>query len=462
MREFFNMPIHVVVYSTGRCKQCNTPNEVVIHDYGKKIYRDLEKEMDETKHYIRPITCRKCGSSFSPEFFVYKDHLRNAVISKTRLLHGNEIGGEEAEKIREGHRKRFDVFAAHEEEFWKAYTEFALNNWTVVVNELSKEEIEDAYAALGITERLATAQQYRRDVLKRFTTQKQKETFWRAANRYFVIEHLLELGAESWQVEKDKKTFGPNRTRFAILNFPLHDGLEEIRTRHIGEIVKLDKGDNPFLFRRISQLTDKLKRAERKISEYHHQIEKLKIDIAEVQRKLNEAYEELRRERENKITYQRDPDDISKIHELKSLVRELIEAIKEKDSIIQSLQPQQEQTEQAVELEESTETEVTDYSSLQGKTIGIIGGWRRKDARKYPCEILTHEGEKLDPEFFALLTRSDILVILTRFVSHAAMWEAKAHAITEGKPILYEQATNLDRILTACIKLSKSEVAGDG
>lgn len=461
MREFFDMPIHLLVYATGRCKRCNTTNDVLVHDYGKMIYRELEKQMDETKHYVHPITCKKCGASFSPEFFIYKDQLRNAVISKVRLLHGNEIDGEEAEKIREGHRKRFDVFAEHEEEFWKAYTEFALGNWTVVVNELSKEEIEDAYAALGIQERLTTVQQYRRDALKRFTTQKQKEAFWRAANRYFIIEHLLELGADAWQVKKDEKTFGPNRTKFAVLNFPLHEGLEELRTRYIGEIVKLNKGDNPFLFRRISQLTDRLKRAERKISEYHHQIEKLKIEIAENQGKLNEAYKELRRERENKVTYLRNPNDIRKIHELKSLVRELLDELKEKDRMIQSLQPQQEQMEQTVELEESVEEEVVDYSALQGKTVGIIGGWRRKDAREYPCEILTHDGEKLDPDFFALLSRSDMLVILTRFVSHAAMWEAKAYAITEGKPILYEQATNLDRILEACIKLIKSETDKD-
>ncbi|MBU5266275.1 DUF2325 domain-containing protein [Virgibacillus proomii] len=85
---------------------------------------------------------------------------------------------------------------------------------------------------------------------------------------------------------------------------------------------------------------------------------------------------------------------------------------------------------------------------MRGLTIGIIGGNRSEQAEQITeCDILTYGGTDQGREFDALLNESDELVILTKFVSHAAMWKAKAHAITEGKPIHYTKSINIHRIL---------------
>jgi hypothetical protein len=86
--------------------------------------------------------------------------------------------------------------------------------------------------------------------------------------------------------------------------------------------------------------------------------------------------------------------------------------------------------------------------SLIGKTVGIIGGMRQEQAQKdYVCHILTHSGERMDPDFYSLLENSDIIVVLTKFVPHIAMWTAKSYAIDQDKPIFFETAINIEKIL---------------
>ncbi|EGL84269.1 hypothetical protein CathTA2_0179, partial [Caldalkalibacillus thermarum TA2.A1] len=258
----------------------------------------------------------------------------------------------------------------------------------------------------------------------------------------------VHLGPLAWLPEKDVKKFGLNRTRFVLLHFPVGEPLEGLITEYIGRIVKKEKGDNAFLFRRISQLTDELQRVRRKSTEYYHKIESLKLEIAGFQKKLNEAYTELKNLRNNQTAYTRDPADIAKIHELKTFVKELMDELRQ---YRQEKQSQEEDYRQPVVLEETVDDKVQDETQyvIRDKTIAIIGGERREhtESKDYPCEVITHDGRKHNPEFYQTLQKADIIVVLTQYISHASMWEAKAHALENDKLIHFTKSINVERII---------------
>ncbi|OOE05013.1 hypothetical protein BO219_06400 [Anoxybacillus kestanbolensis] len=449
IRPYSKQKLHVTVWLKGKCKYCKLNNEKKIHDYGVLTFEELDKQLDETKHELVPIVCKKCGSETTPESLLYRDELRKMVISEVNINYGHTIVGEKAHEIEEAHRKRYEIFDEHKDAFWERYTDYAIANWRDMVNELVDFEFQEAYQKLGIETSARTIAQYRKDVLNRFKTVEEKQRFWRAANEYFIYHHLLDIGPLGWALEKDVKYYGQKRMRFIVLHFPLGEALEELRTEWIGQLIKKEKGDNDFLFRRIAMLTDELNRTRRKITKYVHQIEELKAEQAKLQTRLAETYEELRRERKNKHISNRDPADIQKIHELKSFIAELIDELKEKEHLLQELQPVQKEVAVTVleeETEDDTEKEVIDV--LAGKTVAIIGGHRQEQAgRKYPCTILTHTGEVLDPDFYRILKQADIIIILTQFISHLAMWEAKVYALQNDVPIYFMKGLNITRLL---------------
>lgn len=458
MKWIFDMPIHITVHLSGRCKACNALNEKQIYDYGRKKYGEVEKEMDSVNHEITPLICSRCGSQYSAEFLIYRDQLSKREIIKTKIDWGNMISAEEHEPIRMGHDARYDVFKDHEDDFWEKYYSYALADFRKAVNELNKYEFEDAYSKMGIDVRFNTVNQYRKDALNRFTKVDEKCRFWREANHFFIYDHMLELGPLAWQPEKDVKQFGENRTRFVLLHFPLAEELENLRTSYIGEIIKKDKGDNEFLFRRIQQLSEELNRVRKRNTDYYHQIEKLKMEVTEYQRRLNKAYEEIEELKQNKQVIHRDPADISKINELKSFVSELLNELSEKNKIIEELSPSQPDTPEPVRLEEVAvdiqEELHTDH--IRGKTIGIIGGKREgHTSDTYVCDIITHSGQTSDPAFYQTLKEADYIVVLTRFISHEAMWEAKAYALSEDKPIFFTKHTSIPRIIEEVAKGQK-------
>lgn len=450
IRPFLDVKLHVTVYFKSRCKNCKTVFRKKVFDYGTLKYKELEQKLDETRHVIKQIICPKCGTENSPEDIVYIDELSNVTITETKINYGNLYSTEDENNIKmeEEHRKRFEIFDEKEEEFWEQYTDYAIANWRDLINELNDFEIEEAFKKMNITSNANTLNKLRREVLNRITIIEEKQLFWRLANDYFIYQHLLDLGAMGWDITKDIKYYGKKRMRFMILHFPLGEATEMLRTEWIGQIIRKNQGDNDFLFRRISMLTDELNRARNKITDYVHQIDEMKVEKQKLENNLHQAYEDIRNMKNKKITYQRDPSDISKIHELKSLVSELIRELKEKDRIIDELKPVEEKKGEIPFLDESVEKSKDDLNILEGKTVVIIGGQRKEQAQKnYVCNVLTHTGETLDPKFYQVLKQADIIVILTQFISHLAMWEAKAFAIENDIPIYYTKGLNITKIL---------------
>ena len=109
---------------------------------------------------IRPIFCSKCGEDMYPEEILLKDQLSNKVINR-RVLgkdidlmgdagdnYGSVLSEEEAELHEIGVSKQKSTFTQHEEEFWEAYTAFALGIWDRICRELTIKEINDVLITL--------------------------------------------------------------------------------------------------------------------------------------------------------------------------------------------------------------------------------------------------------------------------------------------------------------------------
>lgn len=447
-KSFFDTPIHIKVFLEGKCNKCNQRDKKEIYDYGELTYRETERKMEEVYHEITPFPCTRCGEFIFPSTLTYYDELRKETIRTIKVQYGVNITPEEWQRIQEAHRRRFEIFREHEEGFWEKFLSYGLEHFDKIVQELKKDELIMGLTAVGESvDQKETEGRLRRQAI-RITEQEKQKAFLRAANRDVVYDHLLDLGPLSWVPEEDIRRIGEMRTRFFVLNIPMDEALEPLRTKWIGKVIKMGKGDNEYLYQRIHQLTGENERLREKITRYVHTIEELKTQIKERDEKLNRAYEKIRllEEREEKI-YERDPRDIRKIQELKSFIRELIEELK--------LRPLDEKDEKQKVIEteevgiETEQTEEVDLSVLDGKIIGIIGGDRGRQAKElqYPFSILTHNGQEIDEDFYRLLNESDILVILTRFISHIAMWEAKAHSIEEGKPIFFEKNINIPIII---------------
>lgn len=458
IRPFLNMELHVTVWLKGRCKNCNTTIKRKIFDYGTLPYKVLEEKLDKTQHTIEKINCPKCSMENSPESIIYFDEDRTMTIVEQKIDYGYLMFTDDShsESMKEEHKQRFEIFKEKETEFWEQYTDYAILNWRDMINELQDFEIKDAFTKMNIETHANTISKLRKEVLNRINTIEEKQLFWKQANDYFIYHHLLEIGAMGWDVAKDIQYYGKKRMRFIILHFPLGEETEQLRTEWIGSVIQKNREDNAFLFRRISMLTSELNRLRSKITDYVHQIDKLKAEKTKLENKLHQAYESINRFENKKFVYNRDIADIEKIHELKSFVNDLIQELKEKERIIHKLNPDETSTENAPVLDENeNKEEVTGdkFSMLKGKTVAIIGGRRQEQAQKeYVCQILTHPGESLDQDFYQTLKKADILVLLTQFIPHLTMWEAKAYAIENDKPIYYTKRINIQKILSDIVE----------
>ncbi|MGG1650457.1 DUF2325 domain-containing protein [Paenibacillus sp. NRS-1780] len=445
MSKFFDDFVHLKVYLVGRCTKCKHYNELMVHDYGRLPYSKLEDEMDRTNHPIRPISCNKCGTEYKPQQLVYRDVVRDSEVAKVNIDYSNIIDDEKSAAMQEGHDDRFKIYQKREQEFWAAYTEFALEDWKSAVGELMRQEIEAGFAALGKKTTLKSDLHARREVLQKIAAS-DRRSFWIAANQEFIVGELLDLGVMGWVPIEFAKRYGAARTRFGVMYFPIAEALEDLRTKYIGLLFKRERGDNAFLLRRIGQLTDAAHKQTVKYNKALRQTDEQKHVIAEMQDKLGVANARITELSRQQPAQSRDSDDIRRIRELKSFVGELLAELR-------AIRPDEpEDIGESPMLDESgtdgADTSNPDLSALEGKTVAIIGGYRsRRDNGDYPCEITTHDGRKHDPDFYAALQQADIIVVLTRFISHASMWEARTVAAQEDKPIHYAQEINIGSIL---------------
>lgn len=442
--------VHIKVYLVGRCSSCNAYNEVLSHDYGRTTYKQTEDAMDEVEHYIRDIHCKQCGFVYPPSDRLHRDMVSGTEVVREKINYGTLRQSEDNAKWMAAHDQRKEEFARHADEFWANYIAYALEDWRAAVNELTRAEVEAAYKQLGIVAvSLRTDQQARKDAINRFTADQERSNFWRVANDYFIREELLEIGPVGWTPSAYAKMYGLRRTQFAILHFPVVELHEPERTKAVAQLFRRDRGDNAFLLRRIAALNDQVEAANERTTAYFHAVEKARAEVAEAQRKLATAYEQIRSLEERQPAAMGEPADKRKVRELKSFVAELMAELRQLRQLRPTSTEGDEEANTPAELEEDNEQPA--LPNLEGKTVAIIGGWRSVD-KDYPCRIITHNGDRVDVDLLAALKEADYIAVLTRFISHAAMWEAKAYAISNDVPIAYCPEINIGRILDTIAK----------
>ncbi|TCJ98226.1 UNVERIFIED_ORG: uncharacterized protein DUF2325 [Anoxybacillus amylolyticus] len=457
IRPFMDQLLHVTVWLKGSCPACRRMEKKQIFDYGVLPFRELDQKMEDQFHEIRSLVCSRCQNEFPPETLVYYEEIRKQVITEAVITYGSEMEGEQALAMEEGHRNRHKIFQEQESRFWEEYNAYACSKWKELLHELNDFEFRDAYQALNIPVSFKSVAQYRKDAMTRFSETSERMKFWQAANHYFVYEHVLGGGFFGFDAERTAKAFGRQRTRFVVLHLPMDESLELLRTMWIGGLVKKEKEDHAFLFRRISILTDELTRLRQKNLSLVKRMEEMKGDLRKLEERLAAAHKTIEQERQRKMEYRRHPDDVQKIREMKQWISELIQEIKmlRSQNEEESLQEEAVLDETPIKTQEiANDEEVLEI--LRGKTVGIIGGDRKEEKKGlYPCQVLFHHGRTRDPAFERVLKESDLLIVLTQFVSHLTMWEVKAYALEEEKPIYFLKGLNVHKLLTETAKLEK-------
>ena len=273
-------------------------------------------------------------------------------------------------------------------------------------------------------------------VRKLNVSEEQKRILWRKVNEV-VIEHYLFITIFGWDMKKESEIIGINRASFIFQYIPVPQSLHWIRQvliryfAHVSEhasqrIMDLQKENetqkqqNHLLQQENGRLTQRLGEANKRIS--------------------------LLEQASYKKSSERNKEDIIKIHGLKGLVEELKAEIAHLSTVI----PDSKETKESVQLTEKHNEQKNDKVEeiLTGKNILILGGYRSKGhIKENGYSVYTHEARNLDPHYYEYLDKADLIIILTRYISHHAMWDAKEYAILEQKPIFYSTFTNIPTIL---------------
>ncbi|WP_158630126.1 hypothetical protein [Cohnella sp. AR92] len=447
--------LHVVLSFVSICSGCGRRTEQTIKDFGRRDLNELEQLMGEQDVTVTPIVCPKCGFSNLPTIMKLFDKLQGRVISEAKIGadvpviddagqagYVNTRTEEEQAEIDRGVAKWVEYIADHSDSFWQQFEAHAHEHWTGIIVELTKQDFEEAYGTLSLTTLgpQATVSKYRRDVEAKIVSEASRRSFWRAANQR-MYQHLVEIGIEAWDVKNAIKLYGRERVRFLILQLPIPEELEGIRSQAIGELVKKESGDQAFLYRRIKQLSSRLDKSLVSSNRYHQQSMDLQDKLAAAYRTIEQL------EAERVEAFRPDTSQTSKIERLKGLITEL----KTENKRLNSLLPVEEIPTPPIEENVVTIPQVDpseEASLVEGKTIGVLGGWpRQADARYESCTLMLHDARRLDPAFYAILRAADAIIVWTEFISHEAMWEIKEWAADRDIPVNYLRGMNLERAL---------------
>ncbi len=108
------------------------------------------------------------------------------------------------------HDQRIQIYIANAGEFWEAYGDYATSNWNTAIQELSKTEFAEGFAALQLKPQLKTDSHARREAAQKISLA-DRPIFWKAVNRAFV-QYLLEIGVLGWPPIEYAKQYGNSRS----------------------------------------------------------------------------------------------------------------------------------------------------------------------------------------------------------------------------------------------------------
>jgi len=457
-----NKAVHAITCLERRCKKCKIYISVRVQDYGvQTTWEDLDAQLDKSLYQIIKVRCPKCGIEEWPEFTTMYNIANGAKeqIIKTKL--GSEdmpvIGGtdtpyaithslEEEAEYNRGLAKTKECYREKSEEFWTGYCSFALEKWSSLMKDLTDKEFEVAYLELGFPAPLnygaISVAAWRKDAERRIVTDEQKLAFWRASNLYIIEEEFVWAPIGQWPMEEWIRSYGRERVTYLTLNIPLPEELESWRTKALAKVIKKKTGETGVLFERIGQLGRDLDKQRNRSMELGRQLQQERQDSATLNDQVSKLKQENARLKNRPAEVIRDPNDTRKIKSLKGLVAEMRAEVER----LAGLLPAEVIIQEPDDIIEETKIEVQEPAiDLSGKTVLIVG-WPRETIGA-ECLVIWHDGDLVDAKLQTLTTEADIFVVLTRFISHQAMWWLKAEAAMQDKPIVFVKETNVDRIL---------------
>ncbi len=446
---FIDLEWDVALLSEGFCQRCDSFIQSSTSSNIKLDLQNLNQHKDDLLIMIvgNNFECEICKNLVRKEKIVMLDKKTNQPLAehyiKDLIFLGFMKDQDKLQRILNSaadHDVYFDELA---EPFWHAYSYIALRNWDIFIAELTRKELE--YALQDYVPRVpldASIETLLQMVKKLDLTEIEKQIFWRKANT-LAIKHYLLITIFGWDMNKEIAILGQNRAEFIFQNIPIPKELHSFYQIH-----------QSYFLKNGSQEALKLHKT---IERQQKHIRNLNQENGRLTQKLGEAYSrisELEQTSHPLVSDVRNKSDILKIQQLKGLIEDL----KFELSQVAMLDEVELETSKAVLTEEPEvvegDTESLSIDSLlQEKNILILGGFRGKqvnESQKY--SVNTHDTRTLDPAFYDLLKKADIVIILTRHISHRAMWEAKEQAILEGKPIYYTSFINIPTIIAEVVK----------
>ena len=452
--------IHGVVYFERDCRKCQKRLVAKVHDYGLLDFETLDEKVGHTEFELRPFECPKCGQAEYPQTLA----MYNKAGDKPELIFRKALGSKEMPVVGEGGtygvarsveeqaeydrglEKISDVWEKGKAEFWDGYTAWAMEDWRKAVAELEVPEMVAGYQAVGILllPGSASVAAWRKAV--REMEEKKRREFWQAANTEMIEKDILWVFPDNWDMEKFIRRYGRERMRYVMLHVPLPEELEKWRTEAIAQLVKKKKtGDTGILFERIGQLGQELDRQRRRSHQLSQLLREERQQKAELEEKLSTLRRDLERVKEGRKVFLRDADDIRKIRDLKGLVRELRAEVERLNALIPDVEEEPTVTEDEEPQREAEKSE-PDLSHLEGKTVAVFG--RLGDVEEVEgIRVIYHDGDRVDLSMARVAREADVLVVLTRLISHGVMWRLKEYAADQGKEIRFVRETGVRRIL---------------
>ncbi|WP_147532810.1 DUF2325 domain-containing protein [Bacillus marasmi] len=437
------MSLEVGIQSIGYCKKCNKQLSSPMGSNIKINPLRIENHQDDLLILTvgSTLQCDQCERYVKKEKITMWEHHSNQLLAKKDIEKLVELGQmnkhQYIQSLLEAAVEHYDYFHVRAQPFWNAFSYLAIAKWEQFCRELTRIELLEGLRVFSDdVPSDASKESLLSRVAKLVKTEADKQSFWRAANEK-VIEHYLRITVFGWELDKEIRIIGDKRAEFIFQYLPCPDLLK------------------PFIEKYSAYFTNGASAEDNRLhstlEKQQSQIRQLQQENGQLSEKLGSAYARIDEleiaafmvEQENRNQY-----DLRKIHQLKGLIAEL----KEELARLSVHEPNNVAIieEDGVELTEVSEEEniISLENEFSGKTILILGGYRaKKITGEIPYEIITHDARLLDPVFYDMLKSADIIVVLTRFISHRAMWEAKEFAILEDKEIYYSSFTNFQRIL---------------
>ena len=460
MRNKIDFPIHVIVYLERDCT-CGKTLLAEVQDLGEVgSYFDLEDAITEHNVPIAEIECPNCGSREYPRFITLYNKTAEGRLLRVELgtkdipvvspgdqllPYSNIVTPEEAARQDRGSEKYEQHFREQEDEIWDSFFQFALSKWEHILRDITLPEFVQAYRELGLSAPShLSASGYRRDVLAKLKDETDKKAFWRAANSYLVYNYFLWLDPFHWHVKDWIATYGRERIAWLVLNFPVPEELEEVRTARISELATKRSGEHGILWERIGQLGRQLDKYRRRAETLAAEVQKLRLENQELRRRLKELESQVKTE-----YVVRDPADVAKIRSLKGLIKELRDEV----ARLRSLVPAGAITEPVDDHDHDTEDRAADINKEDeavypppGTCIAVFGAVQPNQEIN-GCLLKYHEGTKVDADAERLAREAHVLVLITRSASHEVMWWLKEIAIDLDKPALFVKFRNASLLL---------------